>query len=94
MLLDAETDPKMPRPKVLPVGKGHEVSQTESSPKMSRTKVFSAGKGLEASQNKSRPPTMMELFKTLNQKFEELDRQLVRTGNKLDDMAKKIRNTN
>ena len=44
---------------------------------------------------------MMELFRTLNQKFEkvnmefeELDRLLVRRGNKLDDMVKYIRNTN
>ena len=98
----------MPRPKVLLAGKGHEASQTESSPKMPRSKVLSAGKGHVASQNESEPPTMMELFRMITKKFEEvnkyfvvkdkkfekLDRLLVRRGNKLDDMVKEIRNIN
>ena len=84
----------MRRPKVLPLEKGREAFQTESSPKIPRTKVFSTGKGHVASQNESGPPTMMELFKTLNQKFDELNRLRDETGNKLDDMVKEIWNNN
>ena len=47
----------MPRPKVLPMGKGHEVFQIDSSPKISRTKVLSAGKSHVVYQNESGPPT-------------------------------------
>ena len=35
---------------------------------------------------------MMELFRTLNHKFEELDKLLVGRRNKLDGMMKEIRN--
>ena len=94
----------MLRPRVLPMGKDHEASQTESSPKMSRTKVLSAGKGHAASQDESGATTadpMSELltmitkkFEEVSPKFEELGRLLVRRGNKLDDMAKEIRNIN
>ena len=93
VFLGGKTDHKMPRLKVLPVGKGHE-AQTESSPKMPRTKNLYSGKCHVASQNESGPPTIMELFRTLNQKFEEVNMLLVRTGNKLDDMVKEIRNNN
>ena len=94
VFLGVETCPKMSRPKVLPVEKDHEASQTDSSAKMPRTNVLSPGKGHVASQNESGPPTMVELFRTLNQKFEVLDRLLVRTGNKINDMVKEIWNNN
>ena len=84
----------MPRTNVLPVEKGHEASQTEPGPKMSRTKVPSAGKGHVAYQNESEPPTLIELFRTLNHKFEKLDRLLVRRGNNLNGMMKEVRNIN
>ena len=78
----------MSRPNVLPVGKGHDPSQTDSSPKRPRPKVLSAGKGLVASKNESRPSTMIELFRTLNPKLEEMNRLLDRKGKKIEDMAK------
>ena len=37
---------------------------------------------------------MWELFRTLNEKFKELDRLLVKRGNIFDDMVKEIRNIN
>ena len=73
---------------VFTVGKGHEASQTDSSPKMPRPKVLSAGKGHVATQNESGPPTMMKIFKTLNQKLEEKDRLLDRRGNKIENIIK------
>ena len=94
----------MPCPKVLPMGKDHEASQTESSPKMSRTKVSSEGKSRIASQDESGAITagpLSELltmitkkFEEVNMKFEKLDKLLVRRGNKIDDMVKEVRNTN
>ena len=92
--LGAATHPKMPRPKVLPVGKGQEVSQTESNPKMPRPKVLSAGKGHVASQNESRLPTIMELVRTLNRRLDETNRRLARRGNKVEVMVKEVRNNN
>ena len=87
-----------PRPKVLPVVKGHEASQIESSPKTSRTKVSSEGKSLSASQNESGATTagpmsefltvMLKNIEEINIKMEKLDKLLVRRGNKLDDMVK------
>ena len=84
----------MPRPKILPVRKGHEAFQTESSPKMPRPKVLLARKGHVASQNESGSSTMIELFRTLNKKQEEMNRLLVRRGNEIEDMVKEIRNNN
>ena len=84
----------MPRLQVIPVGKDQEASQTESSPKTPRPKILSAEKSHITSHNESGPPTMMEFFTMLNLKFEELDRLLVRTGNKLNDVVKEIWNNN
>ena len=85
---------RWPRPNILPVRKGHEASKIESSPKVAQTKFLSAGKGHVAPQNKSGPPTMMELLRTMNDKIEETNRLLVRTGNKLDGIVKDIWNNN
>ena len=37
---------------------------------------------------------VMELFRTLNQKWKEMNRLLVRRGNKIEDMVKEIQNNN
>ena len=87
----------MPRPKVLPVGKVHEVSQTDSSPKMPRTNIFSEGKSPSASHDESGATTtdpMSELHTIMLKIFEEVSMKFEELGEKLDDMVKEIRNTN
>ena len=37
---------------------------------------------------------MLKKFEEVNIQFEKLDKILVRSGNKLDDMVKRVRNTN
>ena len=71
---------------------------------MPRPKVSSEGKSPSASQNESGATTadpmsefltvMLNKFEEVNMQFEKLDKLLVRTGNKLDDMVKETRNTN
>ena len=71
---------------------------------MPRPKVSSEGKRPSASQDESGATTadplsefltvMLKKFEKVNIQFEKLDKILVRSGNKLDDMVKRIRNTN
>ena len=71
---------------------------------MPRPKVSSEGKSPSASQDESGATTadplsefltvMLKKFEEVNMQFEKLDKILVRSGNKLDDMVKRIRNTN
>ena len=71
---------------------------------MPRPNVSSEGKSPSASQDESGATTadplsefltvMLKKFEEVNMQFEKLDKILVRSGNKLDDMVKRIRNTN
>ena len=71
---------------------------------MSLTKVSSEGKSPSASQDESGATTadsmsafltvMLKKFEEVNMQFEKLDKLRVRRGNKLDDIAKEIQNTN
>ena len=66
----------MPRPKVLSVGKSHEVSQTDSSPKMPRKNVSSEGNIPSASHDESGATTadpMSEFLTMVLKKFEEVN---------------------
>ena len=71
---------------------------------MPRPKVSSEGKSPSASQDESGATTadplseflivLLKKFEEVNIQFEKLDKILVRSGNKLDHMVKRIRNTN
>ena len=71
---------------------------------MPRPKVSSEGKSPLASQDESGATTadpmsefltvLLEKFDEVNMQFEKLDKLLVGTGNKLDDMVKETRNVN